>query len=75
MHAVGEIRTSQRGAEFYLAWFNRTHVCTQSGWQFSQTPDGRAIIYQDAFFWRCLEIICETMNQMIAQNLHQQTGK
>jgi len=40
---------------------------------FSQTPDGRAIMHQDAFFWRAMEVICAKMNQMMAAKM--QKGK
>jgi hypothetical protein len=42
-----------------------------------QTPDGRSIIEQDAFFWRALEIIAQSLNAMIANErwLAQQGNK
>ena len=52
---------------FYLSWFSRCFVCGEAGWTFSQTPDGRAIMFQDAYFWRCLEIICSTMNTVYVE--------
>jgi hypothetical protein len=32
-----------------------------------QTPDGEAIIEQDAFFWQAMEAVSRTLNEMLSQ--------
>ncbi len=64
--AVG-LQTRQRSAQFYLGWFFKCYKSSEQGWQVYQTPDGRAIMLQDAFFWHALEIIARVMNLMIVE--------
>lgn len=52
----------QYHVSFYFSWFTRCFVMGEMGWYCLHTPDGRGIMYQDAFFWRCLEIICQELN-------------
>jgi hypothetical protein len=33
-----------------------------------QTPDGRGIIEQDAYFWQALEVIARKLNELISQD-------
>jgi len=40
-----------------------------NGWLVSHTPDGRAIIRQDAFFWRALETIAQSKNEQIRETM------
>lgn len=56
-------------ASFYLAWFFRCYRATEAGWVISHTPDGGAIMDQDAFFWRAMEIIAETKNLMMIEEM------
>lgn len=72
---VKSIDTSQRTASFYLSWYFRCFRTSESGWQNYQTPDGRAIMFQDAYFWQALEIICRTLNQMISEERQKATRK
>jgi hypothetical protein len=59
--------TQQRATSYYIGWFMRTHRSSETGWHSYQTPDGLAIMLQDAFFWQCLEVVCRMMNQLIAE--------
>ena len=61
------LNTRQRGAAFYIAWFTRCFYLSDSGWLIGHTPDGRGIMYQDAFFWRSLEIVSEVMNWKVIE--------
>lgn len=53
--------------QFYISWFFKLAEQTEYGWWLRNTPDGLPIISQDAYFWRCLEIICVTLGEMIAE--------
>jgi len=64
-----KVGTSQRSAQFYVSWFNRCYRVTDSGWVISHTPDGHAIMHQDAFFWRALEIVCGAMNEKLREDM------
>lgn len=52
--------------EFYLTWFTRLYRNGETGWFQFQTPDGKPIIVQDAFFQNSLEIIARELNAQIA---------
>ena len=58
-----------------MAWFFRTHQSSETGWHHYQTPNGLSIMEQDAFFWQCLEVICRTLNRMIAEERHKAASK
>lgn len=47
-------------------WFTRCYRNGDSGWFAYQTPDGDAIMNQDAFFWNALEVIARELNTQIA---------
>lgn len=38
----------------------------ENGWYAFQTPNGRPLMNQDAFFWNALEVIARKMNEQIA---------
>ena len=61
------VSTSQRSVQYYLGWFTRCYALGETGWAVSRTPDGRAIMHQDAFFWRALEVVAHTMNLRIME--------
>ena len=56
--------TEQRTCGFYIAWFFRLYESNESGWWPRRTPDDKPVIVQDAYFWRCLEVIAQTLIQM-----------
>jgi hypothetical protein len=64
---IGHLTTSQRSCAFYVAWFFKCYQCGEQGWQVFQTPDGQAIIDQDAYFWQALETIARKLNEILAQ--------
>jgi hypothetical protein len=72
---IEKIATRQRMADFYIKWFNRVYVPTDSGWVVARTPDGQPITQQDAHFWFSLEIIARELNAMRALELAKMTGK
>jgi hypothetical protein len=62
--------TDQRKTGFYIGWFFRLYYANDSGWWPARTPDGRSIGEQDAYFWRCLEIIAQTLVTMRLEELN-----
>jgi len=46
----------------------------EQGWFLYQTPDGGAIIDQDAFFMQALEVIARELNAQIAVERAKVTG-
>jgi hypothetical protein len=50
-----------------MAWFFRLFHATDHGWQQYRTADGKAIMCQDAYFTRALEMIAVTLNLMIEE--------
>jgi hypothetical protein len=61
------LTTRQRSCSFYLAWFTRIYTVGDSGWFVRDTPDGRPLFEQDAFFWQAIETVARTMNVMLAE--------
>lgn len=59
---------NQRSLPFYLAWATRLYTLGDGGYKFERTPDDRPLIVQDAYFFRCLEVIVGTWNQKIAED-------
>ena len=72
---VARINTRQRTAQFYVSWFFRVYRTAETGWHAYQTPDGKSIMEQDAYFWQALEIICRTLNQMISEERNKSVGR
>jgi len=64
---ISDLKTRHHSASFYLTWFLRCFDRSDSGWHCSRTPDDHGIMFQDAFFWRSLEIIASTLNEMMAE--------
>lgn len=63
---IGMLTTSHRSCNFYMSWFSRCYRNGEAGWFSYRTPDGEAIMLQDAFFWNALEIIARELNTQIA---------
>lgn len=59
--------SSGRAVRYYMAWFFRLFHATDHGWQQYRTADGKAIMCQDAYFTRALEMIAVTLNLMIEE--------
>lgn len=72
---AAKLHTSQRMANFYMGWFFRLYRTSETGWHNYATPDGKAIMHQDAYFWQALEIICRTMNLLISEERNKMAGK
>jgi hypothetical protein len=58
------VLTEQRTCGFYLSWFFKLYESTDSGWWPRRTPDDRPVTKQDAYFWRCLEVIAQTLIEL-----------
>lgn len=65
----------QRMCKFYIGWFNRVYVPTDSGWVVSRTPDNAPITQQDAYFWFALEVVAREMNIMRANEIAKMSAK
>jgi len=68
---VNDFCTSQRSCAYYLSWFFQLYEAGESGWVRVRTADGRAIIFQDAFFLQCLDVIARKLNEIRAHELWQ----
>lgn len=52
-----------------MSWFFKLYRRGEAGWEQVQTPDGGAIMYQDAFFQQCLDAIARKLNSIIAHEM------
>ena len=66
---IAQLGTRHRSATFYLSWFFKLYRRAEAGWEQVQTPDGGAIMYQDAFFTLCLDAIARKLNSIIAHEM------
>jgi hypothetical protein len=69
---AGGLTTDQRLCGFYIAWFFKCYESNDSGWWPRRTPDGLSVGDQDAYFWRALETIAQTMMLMRAEEMARQ---
>jgi hypothetical protein len=66
---AGGFQTDQRLCGYYLSWFFRCYQANENGWWPIFTPDGKPIGKQDAYFWRSLEVIAQTMMELRAEEM------
>jgi hypothetical protein len=66
---AGGLETEQRLCGYYVAWFFKCYMATETGWWPRSTPDGRSIADQDSYLWRALEVVAQVMNEMRAEDI------
>ena len=66
--------TDQRSSAFYLTLFFKVYESTDSGWWPRRTPDDRPILKQDAYAWRCMEVVAQTLMEMRIEELRKNNG-
>jgi hypothetical protein len=66
---AGAYTTDQRTCGFYISWFFKCYEANDSGWWPKRTPNDESVAEQDAYFWRALEIVAQTMMELRAEEM------